>query len=267
MINALIKSEIFKSSRFKMLWLAVFLPILIPSFTIFMMLDADAATFRKNMAREHETNAFFFLSMVTFVVLAFFIPIIITMVVISLNYMERQANGWKYLIMSPFNNIQILLSKFFLSSIYILACLLFFYLSHMCFGQLLSVLRPDLAVYISSADLLFFWILYLKIFLCSLGIVPVIWAIGLISRSYIVISFFTAIFGVFIPRTFLPFKLPGDRLLNVIKLRREYHQAGNSFGVTDLLEINYMDALSFLWLISGFILMAIFFKHLTRKLI
>ncbi len=267
MIFNLLGAEIYKSIRLRMLWLALLLPALIPVFTIFSFLDSDAATFRLNMQREHEKNAFYYLSIITLILFGFLLPFISAMVVISLNYMEKQANGWKYLFISAFSDRQIMITKGIISAMFILAAICMFFLAHMTFGYLFSFLRPDLNARPVPADYLYFFLIYLKAWVAVLGLLPVLWLISLVSRSYIVISVFASLFGMLIPGNILPFKLAGESILSIAKSRKTLNLHSITPDLAHVIKPGLNDVVSLLWLIAGFALLIFFLRPLIRKLI
>lgn len=267
MLYNLFKAELFKSLRFKMLWFATIIPAFFPALTIFSLLDSDAETFRLNMAREHETSAFYYISVITMLSFSFMISLTTGTVIISLNYIEKQANGWKYLVMSPFTNSQVMLVKVFISILFVFSGGILFYLFHMLFGKVFSLLRPDLGVQVTGEEMVYFLLMYLRMMLAALGIFSALWAVALASRSYIIVIFFLSLFGMLVPGKVLPFNLPAQALTAMSRGRRDFNFHNKHFGSLNLLEPGISDALSIAWFVVGFILIVLFFKRLTKKLI
>lgn len=265
MTTDLIKAEFFKTIRFRMLWFAILFPALFPALAIFYSLDTHQETFTANMRYAHEKNPYVYLSTLNFFLFGLLSPIVIAAVIISVNYIERQANGWKYLMMSPFSHTDILTSKIIVSLFYLFLSLLSVFFAHIISAQVFSLMRPDLNIHPSFYDLIYVLSTYIKIWLVSLGIVPILWAVSLFFRSYIVVCIFTSIIGIFISFSYQPFRLPTTTIIAITRTRGEFGKLNKPFGISELMTIGLSDILSAFWFFSVLLLLVLFFKPIMKK--
>jgi hypothetical protein len=112
------------------------------------------------------------------------LPMLIVFIAYSVNSIEHKADTWKTLFSLPISKISVYSAKYFYAFFLVFLCLSLFVMLTLCFGNLLSVLKPSLKFNeYSVAGILIQ--LYAKLFLSSLGILSIQFLLSLLFRDFL----------------------------------------------------------------------------------
>ena len=115
---------------------------------------------------------------------SFLLPMLIVFIGYSVNSIEHKADTWKTLFSLPISKLSVFGAKYFYAFFLVLLCLSLFVLFTLGFGNLLSVLKPELKFneYSIFTTLV---LIYCKLFLSSLGILSIQFLLGLLFRDFL----------------------------------------------------------------------------------
>lgn len=112
------------------------------------------------------------------------LPMLIVFIAYSVNSIEHKADTWKTLFSLPISKLSVYAAKYFYAFFLVFLCLLLFVLFTLGFGNLLSVLKPNLKFSEYHVATLLFQV-YFKLFLASLGILSIQFLLSLLFRDFL----------------------------------------------------------------------------------
>lgn len=112
------------------------------------------------------------------------LPMLIIFIAYSVNNVEHKADTWKTLFSLPIPKLSVYAAKYFYAFFLIFFCLSLFVLFTLGFGNLLSLLKPQLKFNeYNIADIL--TQIYFKFFLASLGILSIQFLLSLLFSDFL----------------------------------------------------------------------------------
>lgn len=188
------RSEFYKSRKTLGFWSAIVLPLLISllAMAIFYFKSEKFVTMSAMML-------WLQFALVSLGIMgSLLLPMYTIFVAYSVNNVEHKADTWKSLFSLPISRWSVYGAKFFYAVFLIFLCLSLFVLFTVGFGNLLSVLKPELKFNTYHLE----WALtqvYFKLFLSSLGILSIQFLLSLLWSDFLKpmgIGFVLTIVGV-----------------------------------------------------------------------
>jgi hypothetical protein len=112
------------------------------------------------------------------------LPMLIVFISYSVNSIEHKADTWKSLFSLPIAKLSIYSAKYFYALFLVFICLALFVLFTLGFGNLLSILKPELKFNEYHIEKLLSQI-YFKLLLASLGILSIQFILSLLFRDFL----------------------------------------------------------------------------------
>jgi hypothetical protein len=128
------------------------------------------------------------------------LPMLIVFIGYSVNSIEHKADTWKSLFSLPIPKFSVYAAKYFYAFFLVLLCLSLFVLFTIAFGNLLSVIRPELKFNEYHIEGMLVQV-YFKLLLSSLGILSIQFILSLLFSDFLKpmgIGFVATIAGVII---------------------------------------------------------------------
>jgi len=174
------RSEFYKTRKTMGFWSAVMLPLL-------LCLLLFLGFFNKSDQLAHEPGAmlwFQFSGAILGVMGSLLLPMLIVFIAYSVNSIEHKADTWKTLFSLPISKLAVYAAKYFYAFFLGFLCLALFVLFTLVFGNLLSVMKPELKFneYRMESTLTQ---IYFKLFLSSLGILSTQFLLSLLFRDFL----------------------------------------------------------------------------------
>ena len=174
------RSEFFKSRKTLGFWAAVILPLL-----ICLLLFVGFYTKSERLAGMSPMMLWIqFAGAILKIMGAFLLPMYVVFVTYSVNNIEHKADTWKSLFSLPISRWSIYGSKYCYALFLVLLCLALFVLFTISFGNLLSVVAPQLRFdnYHMELEL---GLIYFKLLLSSLGILSIQFLLSLLWADFL----------------------------------------------------------------------------------
>jgi len=174
------RSEFFKSRKTLGFWAAVLLPLIICLllFIGFYTKSAKLAGLAPMMLWIQFAGA------VLRVMGSLLLPMYVIFIAYSVNNTEHSANTWKSLFSLPVSRWAVYGAKYFYALFLVLLCLALFVLFTIGFGNLLSIVKPQLRFdnYHMEKELV---LVYFKLFLSSLGMFSIQFLLSLLWADFL----------------------------------------------------------------------------------
>ena len=189
-----LRSEFYKSRKTLGFWAAILLPVIITSL-VFLGFYVESHKLAKSPAPILWMQ---FSGAILNVMGSLLLPMFVIFIGYSVNSIEHRADTWKTLFSLPISRWSVYGAKFAYAVFLVLLCLTLFVLFTITFGNLLSVLKPELKFNTYHLE----WELtqvYFKLFLSSLGILSIQFLMSLLWSDFIKpmgIGFVLTIVGV-----------------------------------------------------------------------
>ncbi|ASU36061.1 ABC transporter permease [Mucilaginibacter xinganensis] len=174
------RSEFYKTRKTMGFWSAVLLPLLL-CLLLFVGFFVKA---------DHMVNTppmilwFQFAGAILGIMGLLLLPMLIIFIAYSVNNVEHKADTWKTLFSLPIPKLSVYAAKYFYAFFLIFFCLSLFVLFTLGFGNLLSLLKPQLKFNeYNIADIL--TQIYFKFFLASLGILSIQFLLSLLFSDFL----------------------------------------------------------------------------------
>src|SRR6185437_5217968 len=187
------RSEFYKTRKTLGFWSSILLPLLI---CLLLFIG-----FLNNSDKQAHTPALMlwieFSGLILMIMGSFILPMLIIFIAYSVNNIEHKADTWKSLFSLPISKLSVYSAKYFYAVFLTFLCLALFALFTLGFGNLLSVIKPTLRFSEYHVEGLLARV-YLKLFLCSLGILSIQFLLSLLFRDFLKpmgIGFICAISG------------------------------------------------------------------------
>ena len=188
------RSEFFKSRKTLGFWAAILLP-----FLICLLLFVGFYTKSERLIGMSPMRLWIqFAGAILGVMGSLFLPMFVIFIAYSVNSIEHKADTWKSLFSLPISRWAVYTAKYFYALFLIFVCMTLFVLFTIGFGNLLSLVKPELRFdnYHMEGTLAQ---LYFKLFLSSLGILSIQFLLILLWSDFLKpmgIGFFATIIGV-----------------------------------------------------------------------
>jgi hypothetical protein len=188
------RSEFYKSRKMLGFWAAVVLP-----FLICLLLFVGFYTKSEKLHGMSPMMLWIqFAGAILGVMGSLFLPMFIIFIAYSVNSVEHKADTWKSLFSLPTSRWAVYAAKYFYALFLIFLCMALFVLFTIGFGNLLSLVKPDLRFdnYHMEGTLVQ---LYFKLLLSALGILSIQFLLSLLWSDFLKpmgIGFFATIVGV-----------------------------------------------------------------------
>jgi hypothetical protein len=188
------RSEFFKSRKTLGFWAAIILP-----FLICLLLFVGFYTKSERLTGMSPMLLWIqFAGAILGVMGSLFLPMFIIFIAYSVNSVEHKADTWKSLFSLPISRWAVYAAKYFYALFLIFLCMTLFVLFTIGFGNLLSLVKPELRFdnYHMESTLAQ---LYFKLFLSALGILSIQFLLSLLWSDFLKpmgIGFFATIVGV-----------------------------------------------------------------------
>ena len=188
------RSEFFKSRKTLGFWAAILLPLL-----ICLLLFVGFYTKSERLAGMPPMLLWIqFAGAILAVMGSLLLPMFVIFIAYSVNSIEHKADTWKSLFTLPISRLSVYAAKYFYALFLIFLCLALFVLFTIGFGNLLSLVKPELRFdnYHMEDTLAK---LYFKLFLSSLGILSIQFLLSLLWSDFLKpmgVGFFATIVGV-----------------------------------------------------------------------
>ena len=188
------RSEFFKSRKTLGFWAAVILPLL-----ICLLLFVGFYTKSEHGAGMPPMVLWIqFAGAILGIMGSLLLPMFVIFIAYSVNSIEHKADTWKSLFSLPISRLSVYAAKYFYALFLIFLCLALFVLFTIGFGNLLSLVKPELRFsdYHMEDTLAK---LYFKLFLSSLGILSIQFLLSLLWSDFLKpmgIGFLATIIGV-----------------------------------------------------------------------
>jgi hypothetical protein len=188
------RSEFFKSRKTLGFWAAVILP-----FLICLLLFVGFYTKSERLTGMNPMLLWIQFAGAIFGVMgSLFLPMFIIFIAYSVNSVEHKADTWKSLFSLPISRWAVYAAKYFYALFLIFLCMSLFVLFTIGFGNLLSLVKPELRFdnYHMESTLAQ---LYFKLFLSALGILSIQFLLSLLWSDFLKpmgIGFLATIVGV-----------------------------------------------------------------------
>ncbi|MGF7041650.1 ABC transporter permease [Mucilaginibacter lappiensis] len=174
------RSEFFKSRKTLGFWSAILLPLLICLllFIGFYIKSEKLAGMAPMMLWMQFAGA------ILKVMGSLLLPIYVIFIAYSVNNIEHRADTWKSLFSLPVSRWAVYGAKYFYALFLVFLCLALFVLFTISFGNLLSVVAPQLRFdnYHMEKELI---LVYFKLFLSSLGILSIQFLLSLLWADFL----------------------------------------------------------------------------------
>jgi hypothetical protein len=115
---------------------------------------------------------------------SFILPMLIIFIAYSVNNIEHRADTWKSLFSLPVSKLSVYSAKYLYALFLTFLCLMLFALFTLGFGHLLSIIKPSLRFNEYRVESLLAQV-YVKLFLCSLGILSIQFLLSLLFRDFL----------------------------------------------------------------------------------
>ncbi|MDN3550170.1 ABC transporter permease [Mucilaginibacter aquaedulcis] len=188
------RSEFFKSRKTLGFWAAVILPLM-----ICVLLFIGFYTKSEKLASMAPMMLWLqFAGAILKVMGSLLLPMYVIFIAYSVNNIEHNADTWKSLFSLPISRCAVYTAKYFYALFLVLLCMCLFVLFTISFGNLLSLVKPQLRFdnYHMEKQLLQ---VYFKLFLSSLGILSIQFLLSLLWANFlkpIGVGFICTIAGV-----------------------------------------------------------------------
>jgi hypothetical protein len=188
------RSEFFKSRKTLGFWAAILLPLL-----ICLMLFVGYYTKSERFAAVPPMILWLqFSGAILAIMGSLLLPMFVIFIAYSVNSIEHKADTWKSLFSLPISRLSVYAAKYLYALFLIFLCLALFVLFTIGFGNLLSLVKPELRFdNYHMEDVLAK--LYFKLFLSSLGILSIQFLLSLLWSDFLKpmgIGFVATIIGV-----------------------------------------------------------------------
>jgi hypothetical protein len=188
------RSEFFKSRKTLGFWAAILLPLL-----ICLLLFMGFYSRSEHLAGMPPMGLWIqFAGAILAVMGSLLLPMFVIFIAYSVNSIEHKADTWKSLFSLPISRLSVYTAKYFYAMCLIFLCLTLFVLFTIGFGNLLSLVKPELRFdNYHMEDVLAK--LYFKLFLSSLGILSIQFLLSLLWSDFLKpmgIGFVATIIGV-----------------------------------------------------------------------
>ncbi|RKR81221.1 hypothetical protein BDD43_1366 [Mucilaginibacter gracilis] len=175
-----VRSEFYKSRKTLGFWCSIILP-----FLICLLMFVAFLTHSEKMAKLPAQILWVSYANVIFGVMGkLLLPIYIIIIGYSVNSIEHRADTWKSLFSLPISKWAVYAAKYTYAVFLVFMCLMLFYLFTIGGGNLLGALKPELKFFEFHMEG-FLALIYLKLFLASLGILSVQFLLSLIWADFI----------------------------------------------------------------------------------
>jgi hypothetical protein len=175
-----LQSEFYKSRKTLGFWSAILLPfilILLVSIAFYAHADKFAHTPAMLLWIEFSSGALGIMG-------ALLLPMFVIFIAYSVNSIEHKADTWKTLFSLPIAKWSVYSAKFVYAAFLVFLTLLLFALFTIGFGNLLSLLKPELKFSDYHMELTLLQI-YFKLFLSALGILAIQFLLSLIWADFL----------------------------------------------------------------------------------
>ena len=174
------RSEFYKTRKTMGFWSAVLLPLLLCLLLfIGFFVKADRMVNTPGMILWFQ-----FAGAILGIMGLLLLPMLIIFIAYSVNNVEHKADTWKTIFSLPIPKLSVYAAKYFYAFFLIFFCLSLFVLFTLGFGDLLSLLKPELKFHeYSIADILAQ--IYFKFFLASLGILSIQFLLSLLFSDFL----------------------------------------------------------------------------------
>ncbi|HVV54569.1 MAG TPA: ABC transporter permease [Mucilaginibacter sp.] len=174
------RSEFYKTRKTMAFWSAIILP-----FVICLLIFIGFFTHSKQMSSDPGIALWFkFAGAILGVMGSLLLPMLIVFIAYSVNNIEHKSETWKSLFSLPIPKWSIYSAKYAYAFFLIILCLALFLLFTLGFGNLLSVLKPELKFseyHIESTLSL----IYLKLLFSALGVLSIQFLLSLLFRDFL----------------------------------------------------------------------------------
>ncbi len=188
------RSEFFKSRKTLGFWAAILLPLL-----ICLLLFVGFYTKSERLTGMPPMMLWLqFSGAILSIMGSLLLPMFVVFIAYSVNSIEHKADTWKNLFSLPISRLSVYAAKYFYALFLIFMCLALFVLFTIGFGNLLSLVKPELRFdnYHMEGTL---GKLYFKLFLSSLGILSIQFLLSLLWSDFLKpmgVGFLATIIGV-----------------------------------------------------------------------
>jgi hypothetical protein len=174
------RSEFYKSRKTLGFWCAILLPLLI----CLLMFIGFYSNSDKMVNNPGVLLWMRFSGGILNVMGNLLLPMYIVFVGYSVNSIEHKADTWKTLFTLPISKLSVYAAKYFYAVFLVLLCLLLFVLLTIGFGNLLSLLKPELKFNEYHMEMVLLKV-YFKLFLSSLGILSIQFLLSLLWADFL----------------------------------------------------------------------------------
>lgn len=188
------RSEFFKSRKTLGFWAAILLPLL-----ICLLLFVGFYSKSERLTGMSPMMLWLqFSGAILSIMGSLLLPMFVVFIAYSVNSIEHKADTWKNLFSLPISRLSVYAAKYFYALFLIFMCLALFVLFTIGFGNLLSLVKPELRFdnYHMEGTL---GKLYFKLFLSSLGILSIQFLLSLLWSDFLKpmgVGFLATIIGV-----------------------------------------------------------------------
>lgn len=174
------RSEFYKTRKTMGFWSSVLLPLV-----ICLLLFTGFFNKSEHLANQPGMMAWLqFAGAILAVMGSLLLPMLIVFIGYSVNSIEHKADTWKSLFSLPIPKWSVYSAKYFYAFFLVFLCLALFMLFTLSFGNLLSVLKPELKFNEYHIEKLLAQI-YFKLLLSSLGILSIQFLLSLLFRDFL----------------------------------------------------------------------------------